>query len=317
MLRSKPILVFLIIMLLLSGLPGCGQARQVMDNAGVVVRLQDDYGRTVEIRGVPQRIVSLSPAHTEILFALGLGSRVVGVTDYCNYPSEAQKKTKIGGYMDPNLEKIVALHPDMVVADSLNQQVVEDLEKSDIEVLALRPRDIEAVLRCIMKIGKATGTEDKAKSVVADIRNEINDAVRKTASISPTDRPRVYYEVWNEPLIAAGPGTVIDDLIKLAGGTNVAGDAAKDYPEYSLEKLVEKDPQIMIHSYGHGNEASGDDKIIDRYGWENMSCVRNNKIYRVDADIVTRPGPRIGQALHELVRIIHPEMYAVEEKGDN
>lgn len=314
--KIKISLICIFIMLISLGLAGCATDKTDHGSAASTISVQDDFGRTIKLQMVPERIVSLAPAHTEILFALGLGNRVVGVTDYCDYPAEVKKKTRVGGYMDPNLEKIVALNPDLVVADSLNQEVVNQLDKANIQVLALNPNDIKGVMTAIAKIGKATGSEKEAKDLAARIQRQINDVVGKTKGILPGDKPRVYYEIWNEPLMAAGPGTVINDLIELSGGINVAGDAAKEYPEYSMEVLIKKDPQIMIHSYGHGTEAPSG-RIGDRPGWQGMSCIRDKRIYSVDANLVTRPGPRIGIALQELARIIHPELFADKVKGDN
>lgn len=314
--KVKISLVCILVMFLSLGLIGCGSDKPKGVGEASVISLQDDFGRTIKLQMVPQRIVSLAPAHTEILFALGLGNRVVGVTDFCDYPAEVQQKTRVGGYMDPNLEEIVALDPDLVVADSLNQEVVNQLDKANIQVLALNPKDIKGVMRAIDKIGKATGSEKEAGNLTAKIQQQINNVVEKTKGILPGDKPRVYYEIWNEPLMAAGPGTFIDDLIELSGGTNVAGDSAKEYPEYSMEVLIKKDPQIMIHSYGHGTEAPSG-RIVDRPGWQGMSCIRDKRIYSVDANLVTRPGPRIGTALQKLARIIHPELFADQVKGDN
>lgn len=268
----------------------------------------DDSQRTVVIKHLPQRIVSLAPSHTETLFALGLDTKIVGVTTYCDFPPQAQSKEKVGGFSDPSLEKILALHPDLVVGTDLHVTVAEELERAGIPVLIFHPHNVEETLHCITLIGKATGAEDAAALLVEAINRQVNEVVEKVSKAS--EKPRVYYEIWHDPLMTAGPGTVIDDLIRLAGGINVAADAATPYPTYSQEVLLKKNPQIMLHSYGHGSQANiGLEEIRKRSGWEKMECVQTGRIYSLDANLITRPGPRIGEGLQEIARIIHPELF--------
>lgn len=294
-------------------LAGCGSqpAADPTANTGPIgITLTDDFGRTVTLKETPQRLISLSPTHTETLFALGLADRVVGVTDYCDYPEAAKSKEKVGGFSTPNLEKIIALRPDLVIASDRHQQVVEGLSRAGVTVIALKPRTVSDALRNIEVIGRAAGVPVAAEELLQSIRQEIASVTDKVKDLPPEEKPVVYYEVWYEPLMTVGPGTVMDDLINLAGGINAAADAGKEYPEYSTEVLVKKNPQVMIHSYTHGSgEAAKPEAIMQRKGWKDLDCVVNKRIYLVDANLASRSGPRVGKGLKEFARAIHPELF--------
>ncbi|NPV52600.1 MAG: cobalamin-binding protein [Firmicutes bacterium] len=270
----------------------------------------DDAGRQVTISREPRRIVSLAPSNTEILFALGLGDRVVGVTTYCNYPPEAAKKEKIGGFADPSIERIIHLDPDLVVGVKMGEGIIRELQKLGIPVIVVEPKSFNDTLRVIRFIGRVTGRDGAAAALVGDMEKRVRGITEKTKDIPEGKRPKVYYEIWYDPLMTAGPGTLINDIIDLAGGVNVASDAGAPYPEYSLEVLLAKNPDVMIHSYGHaGGDAPTSGEIKKRKGWSAMSFVRTGRIYLVNADIITRFGPRIVEGLEEFARAIHPELF--------
>ena len=272
---------------------------------------QGDGGQPVTVKPVPQRIISLAPSHTETLFALGLGDKVVGVTDFCDYPAEALGKEKVGGFADPNLEKIISLKPDLVIANNLHEQIAAELGRVGIAVVVSNPRNVAEILDSIKVIGQATGTEAAAEALIKNINQDVSAVTEKVKALDPSSKPVVYYEVWHEPLMTVGPGTVMDDLINLAGGINIGADADKEYPEYSEEVLIQKNPQVMIHSYAHGTaEADNSATIRTRRGWENLACIRNSRIYLVDPNLATRPGPRIAEGLWLFARAIHPELFA-------
>ncbi|MEW5762224.1 MAG: cobalamin-binding protein [Bacillota bacterium] len=306
--------------LLLAGLlamgAGCASPRKGGSGgaAGFPVTVTDDIGRKVTLLSPPQRIVSLAPSNTEILFALGLEKHVVGVTDFCNYPPAARAKEKVGGFADPSLEKIVALKPDLVLAAGINQKIADRLAKLGIPVLVLAPHDVAGVLKNIELVGRATGRGEKAQEVVESLSTRINAVAARVARIATAARPKVYYEVWYEPLCTAGPGTFIDDVIRLAGGINVAGDAPQQWPQYSLEVLLRKNPDVMLHSYGHGSGAAQTvEDIVKRPGWSRLNFVKNRRIYAVDADLITRPGPRLVDAVEAVARALHPELFSGEK----
>ena len=273
----------------------------------------DDFGRNVTLSGVPERIVSLAPSNTEILFALGLGSRVVGVTEFCDYPPEVLESVKkgnitiIGSFTDPSIERIVALNPDLVLAaTSLQETVVKDLEEKAVTVVALNPKKVDQILADIRLVGEISGKLEDAEKLTNEMQRVI-DTVRDKAK-NVTHRPRVYYEVWYEPLYTIGPGTWQNELIEMAGGINIFADAKEAYPIVSAEAVIQRDPEIIVVSLGYMGGVKKED-FQKRPGWSVISAVKNNRICEIDEDTVVRPGPRIVQGLEQLARFIHPEVF--------
>ncbi|RJX22161.1 MAG: cobalamin-binding protein [Ammonifex sp.] len=317
----KKTLVLLMALVLLISITGCGRQSigEKVRPSGAnreetpLVTLTDSLNRTVTIEKTPERIVSLAPSNTEILFALGLGGKVMGVTKYCDFPAEAGSKPQIGGFSDPNLEKILARQPDLVLATEKDQEMIAALGKQGIDVLAVSPKTVASVLENIKMVGKATGASAAADTVVSGLQKRIDAVTAKVQSVPANKRPKVFYELWPEPLTTAGSGTFIDDLIKLAGGVNVAGDAGKGYPEYSLEMLLAENPDVLINSYGHGKGNPAKEDIKARKGWGALNCVKNDRIYTVNADLVNRSGPRIVEGLEAFAKAIHPELFSKHE----
>lgn len=272
------------------------------------LKLKDQMDREVTLEKEPERIVSLAPSNTEILFSLGLGDKVVGVTNYCDYPEEAKAKEKIGGFANPNIEKIISLKPDLVVATDMHQKPVEQLEKLNIPVVVLAPKNISDVLESIEMIGEATGKTDESQKLVETLSQRIKTVEDKVAGIPQEKRPKVYYEVWPEPFTTAGPGTFVNDIIEKAGGQNIAGDAQKAYPEYSQEMIISKNPDIIIFSH-HGSSKQTVEDILKRSGWESIKAMKDKKVYYVDENIVQRATPRLIDGLEQFASIIHPELF--------
>ncbi|GFN23909.1 ABC transporter substrate-binding protein [Thermanaeromonas sp. C210] len=269
----------------------------------------DDMGRTVTLESRPERLVSLSPGNTEILFALGLGDKVVGVDDYSDYPPKAAEVPKVGGFSNPNVEKIVALQPDLVLATNMHEQAVRRLEEVGIPVAVVSPKTVEGVLESIEWIGKMTGAGEGAARLVADLRGRMQKVEAVVKEIPREKRPWVYYEVYSDPLMTAGPQTLIGQLIELAGGRNIAYDAQADYPEFSVEAIIERNPEVIIFPQWHGSESLTVEQVKSRNGWQQVRAIKNNRVFGVDANIISRPGPRIVEALEVLAKIIHPELF--------
>ncbi|MCS7139429.1 MAG: cobalamin-binding protein [Candidatus Nezhaarchaeota archaeon] len=280
------------------------------------ITLTDRSGKIVVIASEPRRIVSLSPAITEILFALGLGDRVVGVTAYCNYPLDVEEMKKgkrlsvIGGYWDPNLEAIVALNPDLVIGDSLvpsHLDVAERLRTLNITVLLTGSKLIEDVFYDINLIGKATGRFREAQELVAKLEARIKVVVQKVANLP---RAKVYYELWFSPLFSAGPGTFIDQLIFYAGGKNIFHDAKVPWPVVSDEDVIARNPDVIILPDTYMSDYNVSiDSIKARPGWSVISAIKNNRVYFIEEDIIVRPGPRLVEALEIIARYLHPEAF--------
>jgi|CZCA01.1.fsa_nt_gi iron complex transport system substrate-binding protein len=265
------------------------------------VTVIDALGREVKVDLPVEAIVSIAPSNTEILFALGLGEKVVGVTEACDYPEDAKSKPKVG-QVEMNIEKIANISPDLVVAvASMQLPVIETLSSLGIPVLALDPKNLSDVLDSITLVGKVTGREEAARLLVERLKSRIQDIQRKAAkAVAGEGRPRVFVEIWDDPLMTAGPGTFIDELIRLAGGENIAGDAGMEWPEFSLEVVIERDPDVIITVWREPED------VCTRPAWSRISACKTRRIQQVNPDILTRPGPRLVEGLAELLEIMHP-----------
>jgi iron complex transport system substrate-binding protein len=273
------------------------------------ITVTDQLGRTVTIEGRPQRIISLAPSNTEIVYALGLGYRLVAVTDYDNYPPEAENKPSIGGFSTPNIEQVVALSPDLVLAASIHEgKVISQLEATGLTIVALDPKTIDEVLAAINLVGQVTGAEKEAAALTAVMGQRVTAVFTKVAFSSYS--PGVFYVVWHDPLMIAGGGTFHDELIRRAGGTNLGQDLA-GYADISLEEVITANPQVMIAGVGMG---TGEDLPLQYLMSESRlagtDARKNGQVYGVDADIVNRAGPRIVDALEQFAGFLHPEIFA-------
>jgi iron complex transport system substrate-binding protein len=302
--------------LLVIALAGCtgAQAPEASESADAAtprpVSVVDDAGRTVEIVETPQRLISLAPSNTEILFALGLGEKVAGVTDFCDYPEEAQAIEKVGG-IEPNLEKLVDLNPDLVLAIGGSPAQVEkatEMEKLGLTVLVLEPGDIEGIMANIELVGKATGAEKEASQLVAQMRERFDGITTKAKGAGSS--PKVFFELdATDPSkpYTPGPGSFIDALISLAGGSNIGASAKMQWAQLSTEEIIAQDPEVII--LGDVNYGVTVEMVKERPGWSVITAVKNGAIYPIDDILVSRPGPRIIDGLEALARIIHPELF--------
>lgn len=268
--------------------------------------ITDDLGNEVTIEAEPQRIVSMAPSHTQILYALGLGDKVVGVTEYCSYPPEAQEKPKVGGFSNIDLEQVVGLDPDLVLGTSIHAQSVEPaLVERGLKVVLINPETVEDVLEKIVLVGRVTGREGAAIALSAELRGRIEATMEKVQKAG--SKPRVYWELSND-LYTAGPGSFIDDLITRAGGINIAADVQEQWPQLNLEALILADPEVIIladHPYGETAEG-----VKARPGWADISAVKNERIVEVlDDDLVSQPGPRVAEALEFVAKVLHPNLF--------
>jgi iron complex transport system substrate-binding protein len=297
--------------LLIIALVGCagGKTPEVSEVAKPI-SVVDDAGRTVEIAETPQRLVSLAPSNTEILFALGLGDKVVGVTDFCDYPEEAKAIEKAGG-IEPNLEKLVDLDPDLVLAIGGSPAQVEkatEMEKLDLTVIVLEPGDIEGIMSNIELVGQATGTEKEASELAAELRKRFDVITAKAKGAE--SRPKVFYELdATDPSkpYTPGPGSFIDALITLAGGSNVGAGAKMQWAQLSTEEIIAQDPEVIV--LADANYGVTVEMVKERPGWSVITAVKNGAIYPIDDILISRPGPRIIDGLEALTRIIHPELF--------
>lgn len=273
----------------------------------------DDLGQGVSVATPPQRIVSLSPSNTEILFALGLGDRVVGATKYCNYPpsvlelKESKKIEVVGGYVDPDIEVILSLHPDLVLASrSRSSDAVSLLEKEGIPTFVLDPNNLSSIIRSIEKVGKISGKVADASELCNQMESRIKAVSDKTSSLPKT---RVLYIVWHDPVKTAGAGTFEDELIEKAGGVNIFHDLS-GYVQVDPEAIAVRNPEVIIACTGMG---SGADMPLSwaktERGLNQTDARKNGRIYQAKGDLITRTGPRIVDGLEMLAKFIHPEAF--------
>lgn len=263
----------------------------------------------------PQRIVSTAPSITEILYALGLGDCVVGVTRFCRYPPEAQLKPKIGDYINPNLEAITALKPDLVVVQTNPVRLSERLNALHLRTLEVDQQDIAAIYKSIRRIGDAAGVAQRADELIASIRAGL-DAVRaQAAKVKPV---RVMFVVGRPPgrldgLMVAGRASYLSEVLRIAGGENVFGDAAAAYPQVSLEEVIARNPEVILDmgDMGDATAISETQKRETIELWRRRLAVVNaakmGRVYPIASDIYVVPGPRVVDAARAIFTLLHPE----------
>lgn len=273
----------------------------------------DDAGRTVHLPSPAQRVVSLTPANTEIVFALGAGEKLVGVTTYCDYPEEAKAKDKVGSITEVDLEAVVRLAPDLVLAGSLTpRDVVERIASLGYPVVVLDAKSIAGVLENIRKVALLLGKEEEGNTLVASMEKVIAAISEKVSGIPENSRPRVFHVIWHDPLWTAGKNTFVHEFITLAGGRNVAEDL-EGYVTLDLEELIRRDPDIITVVSTHGGENFPYEFITSDPRLKSLKAVREGKVFVVDSDIVSRPGPRVVEALRIFATLLHPELFSLEE----
>jgi len=272
----------------------------------VAKTITDQLGRHVAVPDKPQRVVSLAPSITEIVFALDQGHRLQGVTTYSDFPPEAVKLPKVGSYVHLDLEKIVALKPDLCIAikDGNPRVIAQRLESLKIPVYAVDPNNLETIMKTVLEIGTLLNAKDRANQLVQnmDLRiQKVKSLVAKT-----THRPRVFLQIGVSPIVSAGTHTFIHELIVIAGGTNLAAGPIP-YPRFSREKVLALSPEIIIIT-SMARSAIFEKVKAEWEKWPNMPAVRNRRIFVEDSNFFDRPTPRLVDGLELLTRLIHPEL---------
>jgi iron complex transport system substrate-binding protein len=277
------------------------------------ITLTDDMNNTVTLNAYPQRIVSLAPANTQIVFVVGAGDKVVGVTDFDNYPYnfsawiEAGNMSSIGNYYAPAVEPIVSLNPDLILASLGSAEAADQLRSLGYHVLTLNPPDLPGIMTNMLTIGKATNHTALAEAQVSEMQQRINAVVSKVSNV--TTRPEVYVEVGADPYYSVGKGTFIDDLITLAGGQNIFENATTAYPAVGSEEIISQNPDVIVVPSSMGIDYWKTNPVTDRPGWGAINAVQNGKLYVINGDIINQPGPRQVDALEYLAQMIHPEIF--------
>jgi iron complex transport system substrate-binding protein len=266
----------------------------------------DDRGKQVTLPALPQRVVAIAPSATEIVFAIGASDKLVAVDDFSDFPAEAKALPKVGGSRT-SPERIIAQRPDLILAVTQGN-LAPGLEAQGQAVIVFDASDIDGVYKNILLIGQVLGRDQAAQELVARMRGRIDAVAAKTKGL--TVRPRVLHEVdATDParIFVAGPNNFIDSMIKTAGGTNVVSGTDRKFPQLSAEEIVRSDPQIIV--LGDAKYGTTVEQVRARPGWGQIEAVRTGKILAIDPDIVSRPGPRLADAVEEYARLLHPELF--------
>ena len=302
--KAKFIGVFVLAMLVLAGCRGAANDN-VANSAILTVPMRvvtDDLGRTVNVPVKITRIVSLAPNLTENIFAVGAGDRLVGVTTFCNYPEQAKEIAKIGDTMNPNMELIVALKPDIVFVSTASQieAFMKTLEVNGIAVYVTNPASLDGVLKNLTQLGDIFGTQEQTEKLV-------NDLQRRVAAANPPPaylliHPTVFVQISKEPLFTIGKSSFLTEIVARAGGHSVTADIDSAYPKISKETALALNPEIIILSDSEDNREPND-------VFKSSTAVKNARVYKVNADLLSRPGPRLVDALEQIAKDLHPEKF--------
>jgi iron complex transport system substrate-binding protein len=267
----------------------------------------DDTGRSIRVAVPVRRVVSLSPSMTEIMYALGLEDQLVGDTDYCDYPPEAAKKPKVGGVVNPSLEEIAALKPDMVLVTSSNRwETVNALERLAIPSYAAEPRTLDEIRLLVRHLATVLGKPEAGEALDARLRQQSESLEQKLKDLKPI---RVFFVVWTDPVISVGRHTFIADALAHAGATSVV-DSAQDWPQISLEEMVRLQPEFLVFADSRPERAAREvEALAERPGWNLLDAVKRRKV-AVISDAVNRPAPRLFTAVEDLARQLHPGAFA-------
>jgi len=270
--------------------------------------LTDEIGRKVEIPREVNRVVSLAPNLTEIVFALGDGNRLAGDTDFCDYPAEALQKPHVGGPVNPNLEEIVALMPDLVLATkSINRrETVNALDRIGLPVYVTgEPHSVEEMISSVEHLGSALGMEESAAMVAKNLRGRLAELDRRLSGAVPR---RVLFVVWTDPLISVGRGTFIADALRRAGAESVV-DTNEEWPHVSMEDIVRLQPEALVFASAHAGDTQRDiDALRTRPGWKDLDAIQHGNIVVV-SEAINRPAPRMVDAIERLAGALHPEAF--------
>jgi len=284
------------------------QTRNQTSSAPALREVTDETGRAVKVPAQIGRIVSLAPSLTETVYALGLQDKLVGDTEYCDYPADAAKKHKVGGAINPNMEEIAALKPDVVlVVKSLNRlETVRALEQLGIPVYSTDPHSVIGVIESMKRLSDVLGAGNAGAKLERTLRERLAEIQSKLKDSPPK---RVFFVVWTEPLQSIGKRTFIADLLTYCGATSVV-DSQQDWPKFSLEETVRLEPEYLVFATNHSDNVKNEvEALAVKPGWSAMKAIKHRKI-AVVSDAINRPGPRIVDAVEELARQIHPEVFA-------
>jgi len=268
---------------------------------------KDEVGREVTFSFPPKRIVSLAPNITEILFSLGLDEEIVGVSIHCNFPEKAKSRVRVGSYISLDFERITSLKPDLIIATGAGntRKMVDRLEKLGFMTYVIFPKNFNDILQSIADIGQIVNREKETRGIIGGMRKRSQRVIELTKDLP---RPKVFVQIGDAPVVTVGKGSFADDLIRLAGGENIAGKEKEVYPRFGMEEILKRSPEVIVIS---SMNPKGDyQKTLQEWTrWKTIPAVKNGRIYLIDSDLIDRPSPRIIDGLEELARVLHPEKF--------
>lgn len=276
-------------------------------NRALANPMRDDLGEVFDLKAIPQRVVSLAPSNTELLYALGLGDRLVGVTEYCNYPPAAQSVAQVAGFNSVNLEKIALVRPDLVLAIRGNDmESLRSLRQLGIPVFSLDIQSLEGVGAALRRVGQLLGVAQRGHALADSL--DVRIAAVRSRAAGARVRPTAMWGFWGDPIYTAGAQTMIDDVLNAAGGDNVGRRAQGAWPQISLETVVMWSPDILFTTHvpgGSQNLAAEVERLQQTDGWKLIPAVRHRRVYYVEGDWLLRPGPRLVDALEHIAECMH------------
>ncbi|WP_326908470.1 ABC transporter substrate-binding protein [Sedimentibacter sp. MB31-C6] len=308
---TKKLLYILIVLIMIFFLGSCQNKEEPEDVEHEVsekseiypLRIIDDYGVEINIESTPKKIASGAPSTTEIIYALDKEELLVGVTSYCNYPSEVSEKEIIGDYNGPNIEKLIEYGVELYITDWIDEEIRGQLNAAGIKTVVIYPSTYEAIYERIELLGSILDSKDKADELVANIKDKTAEILEK---VKGEEGKRVFFENWHDPLGTVGQGSFIDEMITMSGGENISGDMQSSYGEFSSELLIERNPEVYLTT---DDGFKTIDDIKERPGYNEIEAIKNDRIYFLDPDITSRPGPRIVIALESIAKAIYPDKF--------
>jgi iron complex transport system substrate-binding protein len=270
-------------------------------------KFKDEVGREVTFPFHPKRVVSLAPNITEILFSLGLDEEIVGVSIHCNFPEKARNRVKVGSYISLDFERITALKPDLIIATGAGntRDMVDRLEKLGFPTYVIYPKNFNDILQSIAHIGEIVYREKEARVIIEGMRKRSQRVINLTKGLLP---PRVFIQIGDAPIVTVGKGSFADDLIRLAGGENIAGKEKEVYPRFGMEEILKRSPEVIVVS--SMNPRGDYQKILKEWSrWKSIPAVKNGRIHLINSDLIDRPSPRIADGLEEFAKVFHPEKF--------
>lgn len=302
-LSLRALAVLVITLITLNGC-ACRSSRNDAKAQTETRELTDEAGRSVRVPARVERVVTLAPNLTEIVYAVGAGPRLVGNTTYCDYPPEAKQVVKVGDTLQPNIEKIIALNPQLVIVSTASQleAFTKQLSEHDIAVYVTDPHDLEGIFHSIQNVGDLLGERERAEKLVNDLRARVNQIEERVKASKPV---KVFYQVSPAPLYTAGHDSWITDLIRRAGGVSVTANVLGAWPRFSDEAALASHPEAIIMAAG--DTMSGEGEMAVAAPLKDSPAVKTGRVYRINGDFLSRPGPRLVEGLEAMARALHPE----------